>query len=70
VQGRLKKYLENFSVLLAEAKRRRTETLGEIAIHRATIRSRNPDFRQKRFRFYPKGTANLSVVKAHKSRVF
>jgi small nuclear ribonucleoprotein (snRNP)-like protein len=30
VKGRLKKCLENFSVLLAEAKRRRTETLGGI----------------------------------------
>jgi hypothetical protein len=40
----LKKYLENFSVLLAVAKRRRAETLGGIAALRAAIRNQHQDF--------------------------
>jgi len=33
--------------------------LGGIAALRAAIKSRSPDFRQKKFGFCPKGTANL-----------
>ena len=50
-EGTIKKCLENFSVLLAEAKRRRAETLGGIVALRATIKNQRPDFRQKKFGF-------------------
>jgi len=58
-RGAIKKCLENFSVLLAEAKQRRAETLGGIVAHRATIKSQRQDFRQKKFGFCPKDTAIL-----------
>ena len=48
---RIKKCKENFSVLLAEAKRRRAETLGGIAARRATIKSQCQDFGRNRFGF-------------------
>jgi len=65
-RGRLKKCLENFSVLLAAvAKRRRAETLGGIVpMDIGTIKSRSPDFRQKKFGFYPKGTANYHFLES------
>jgi len=44
--------------LLAEAKQRRTETLGGIIAHRVTIKCQCQDFVQNRFGFCPKGTAN------------
>jgi hypothetical protein len=44
------------SILLAEAKRRRAETLGGIVASRAPIKSRRQDFVQNRFGFCPKGT--------------
>ena len=49
VRGRLKRCLENFSVLLAKAKRRRVETLGGIVARRATIKCQCQDFVQRKF---------------------
>jgi len=51
-RGRLKKCLKDFSVLLAEAKRRQAETLGGI------IQNPLADFVQRKFEFRPKDTAN------------
>ena len=60
---KIKKCRENFSVLLAVAKRRRAETLGGIIngqpAKRASELKANRDDLRKKFGFRPKGTANL-----------
>ena len=58
--ARIKKCLENFSVLLAEAKRRRAETLGGLPAGRQGFNPQNPlDFAQNGFGFRPINTTFL-----------
>ena len=61
-RGRLKKCLENFSVLLAEAKRGRAETLD------GTIQNPLADFVQRMFELRPKDTADREATKVRSPR--
>jgi len=60
---KIKKCRENFSVLLAEAKRRRAETLGGNIkgqpAKRASELKVNRDVLRKKLEFHPNSTANL-----------